>query len=1253
MSPVKCLECGLIWPSKNKAGGHKASATAHKLAYVCITCSVSFAKCKDLHAHEAAARHKPPQDLGPVMAAAQAAAERGSRAACTALASASGPSHAPAPSWEDDADADSDAGGYSCPVCECGLIWPSKNKAGGHKASATAHKLAYVCITCSVSFAKCKDLHAHEAAARHKPPQDLGPVMAAAQAAAERGSRAACTALASASGPSHAPAPSWEDDADADSDAGGYSCPVCYMEFETQDSLADHVSSTLPCSACMSCLDPFQTLEDHYWESDNHPKCRPCALGFENQAAWTAHQDTCAIAPLRKSNVNNSPSKSAGAGRPWQRSRGPARTPVVTTKTSFGGTSTSSATVSSVTPTSSGSGSWLAPPRPPPTSAVAPHPVVPPSTKATAVSTINKVPQVPFYCSKCNAQFSSDEELLEHFAGSSLHPKCHTCGVSFEGLKQWAAHKSGCPPPGSSTDAPAVVSPVSVPVATEPETTVPEDKLATEPAAEADPIAPLSPSSLLAVRMMLSYEDGRSTTSTSEHPSNTQMVPQPNGPVASTETTASCAGAEQEPITAEDPLPVSGNDDASNPLAKDLNEEPEEGALTIPISGRDEHEEMHWYDPALRAKHARPGPGVLPPLLASMLFGDPSDTLYSVSAKPRPPLPSAPPLAPTPDEVHDAIPHWSALFCPEHNGWVLLHSRISGSLPPLAREPQTPLPSQHRREGPSACGEGESWQANLTHHWHRYEKMVDAAMLNPPYAHEELLLDLYVCCQCTATCIVSDVVPGVIPASLVDEFTQDKLDHPVGSKTPEATVVAAWETVLTIIDNRLWKDEQRSLPVGKAKFREKIGWNDQAEQVFEALGFTLDMLQCPGGSNAQDSEQLALRPPPIDPSTPEGRASRATLLRAWVEISAWLTIYREENKDALKDYTPMTLHVTVENERELCEVRIGAHTSQIPRGLFPEYIEDEAQLEPSWKALGMTRSTYSCEHLVFAYLAQCRCDPANTTIYFTHLVAIADQMADSAPKSESESDAGARVPDIDALQSFIQNEKKQRGRFTLAEHAAYARMLGFGHDSDSGLGVELDGAVEDAFVAQAWRRARQRTWLTAADQAEKRTQLDDALRLVAEQRGSVALVEMWREERGSGMAPETAYQLLGVPAEEGEGEMDETVLLGAYSMRIEDRPGQAERIREALGVVAESRDSERLREFLATGRDSAEDTDTANADEAPEGPELGTEQRLRQRRIAVRNYPGNSSRWKTTIAWLRNPRPPRGRKWSPSTAGRV
>ena len=51
---------------------------------------------------------------------------------------------------------------------------------------------------------------------------------------------------------------------------------------------SQHVSDLLHCTACMTCFSPFQSLEDHYWESDDHPKCRPCILGFENQEAWAA-----------------------------------------------------------------------------------------------------------------------------------------------------------------------------------------------------------------------------------------------------------------------------------------------------------------------------------------------------------------------------------------------------------------------------------------------------------------------------------------------------------------------------------------------------------------------------------------------------------------------------------------------------------------------------------------------------------------------------------------------------------------------------------------------------------------------------------------------------------------------------------------------------------------------------------------------------------------------------------------------------
>lgn len=228
--------------------------------------------------------------------------------------------------------------------------------------------------------------------------------------------------------------------------------------------------------------------------------------------------------------------------------------------------------------------------------------------------------------------------------------------------------------------------------------------------------------------------------------------------------------------------------------------EPNTTSRKIAIDGRDENEEIHWYDVALRAKCARPGPGVLPPLLADMLH-DPDHALYSVSPEVHPPLvtPTSP-HTPTADEVRTAIPHPNAYYCREHNGWVFLLWRSSSVLPPLVKDPENPLPSQTRRKVTNSCvGDAEQpfGQANLTHHWHRYEKTVDASKLNPPYTHGELLLDLYLCCQCSTYCLVSDIIPGVIPLDIVNTFTEEKIAHPALDKTPRATALAGWETVLT------------------------------------------------------------------------------------------------------------------------------------------------------------------------------------------------------------------------------------------------------------------------------------------------------------------------------------------------------------------------------------------------------------------------------------------------------------------------
>ena len=66
------------------------------------------------------------------------------------------------------------------------------------------------------------------------------------------------------------------------------------------------------------------------------------------------------------------------------------------------------------------------------------------------------------------------------------------------------------------------------------------------------------------------------------------------------------------------------------------------------------------------------------------------------------------------------------------------------------------------------------------------------------------------------------------------------------------------------------------------------------------LGFPLENLsQGAHKEGRQKADELALHPPPIDPDTSEGAASRKRLLRAWVELSAWLVIFEKNSKTVL------------------------------------------------------------------------------------------------------------------------------------------------------------------------------------------------------------------------------------------------------------------------------------------------------------------------------------------------------------------
>lgn len=268
----------------------------------------------------------------------------------------------------------------------------------------------------------------------------------------------------------------------------------------------------------------------------------------------------------------------------------------------------------------------------------------------------------------------------------------------------------------------------------------------------------------------------------------------------------------------------------------------------VNIDGRVEEEELNWWDPSVRQAHNRPGSGMIPTLLENYLH-NPDHTLFSVSAsppevKPRHRSPesysptSHPPVSPpSADEVRRSIPHPNAYYCRRHNGWVLLLWKSSSMDPPLSKfYDGSPLPDiTHRRKTHSCVGESpqSAAQANKTHHFHHYKAAVDASKITTPFKRADWehhsrtrsrrrqavlidqsnlstpnlaaidphepdgdLLDLFVCCQCSFYCVVSDVIPGVIPHRTFEAFVREKLDNPHVGKTPTASVAIALDTFL-------------------------------------------------------------------------------------------------------------------------------------------------------------------------------------------------------------------------------------------------------------------------------------------------------------------------------------------------------------------------------------------------------------------------------------------------------------------------
>ncbi|TRM61623.1 hypothetical protein BD626DRAFT_405576 [Schizophyllum amplum] len=631
---------------------------------------------------------------------------------------------------------------------------------------------------------------------------------------------------------------------------------------------------------------------------------------------------------------------------------------------------------------------------------------------------------------------------------------------------------------------------------------------------------------------------------------------------------------------------------------------------------------------------SHPGPGMLPPLVADELhYGE--HTLFSVianlppSAAPEPAesTSSSPPRRTSPappsitvssaDEVRMAVPHPNAYYCPRENGWVILSWKNSSVAPPLARSFKSdyPLPRQDYRRSTTDCvGDKKDVfePLNTTHHFHRYQNAIDSRKLTPPLLRDwwerdaerqrkrdgavlpddfdpkkltagdidgtedgddGRLFDLYICCQCQLYIVASNTIPGVIPRDVWDEFIKEKTSNPPPGFTARQSAHQAIETILLAIENHIYKGKHKPLRTDGSAFQKKLGYGPVVKELFTLMGFT----------QAESKSEVQLRPPEIDPSVPQGKINRQRLLRAWVEISAWLCNFRKLYRalffhakgigpltvnlaDALDNKKNYSIHVQLEGAREMYQTAIGAHVDQIPRGLLSQkMVQAQGMLEADvWPSLGLTPSTYSPDLLAFGYLAQCRCDPANTMKYFTYFSSIQQLMAS----------LGESVPPKLSELAIIE---ASRNRFTKTDFELACHNLGFG--ADGFLGLEYDDDIDDEFVANAFRERVKEAVRDAAGGAQKLRDAKEAFRMVAEARGSVTLHRLWEESK-SMMTAEKAYMSLEIPAD-----TEDEMVITVFNMRLEERPHEIDRMREAMQIIAEVRDSERLRQFALTGRD--------------------------------------------------------------------
>ncbi|KAM0756546.1 cysteine proteinase [Meredithblackwellia eburnea MCA 4105] len=388
--------------------------------------------------------------------------------------------------------------------------------------------------------------------------------------------------------------------------------------------------------------------------------------------------------------------------------------------------------------------------------------------------------------------------------------------------------------------------------------------------------------------------------------------------------------------------------------------------------------------------------------------------------------------------------------------------------------------------------------------------------------------------QRTVAISEEDWFPSVIGAELWSRFVKKIEPAPnVSKRVAELNGVGIlWRS----IDSLLFRGESRSLPTNGNTFRKNLAFNDECYEIWiNTLGFHLE----PNGDGGN-----LLTPPKVDHRIPEQAVLRRRLLRCWLEIGLWLEHHR-------KTTGPETNIPVIQTRIKYVDARPILRTwfggIELPKKAYQKASwlaangYDNAADE--YELLGVTPN-HSDEVILALYHDQTFVNPGKNPEYLAALQSI------------------SRIRDTTDLQMALAQEKSKH-RWTYEDlHEAY-KSIGLTNDVST-LDEETIMVAMTAHISDA--KGHMKSALVAACTIIAKSRNSDFL---------ASIVNSMSEEERPKMTLTKAYTLLQI-----EDELPDEMIKSVATIRVSDSPGQKEQLLEAVGVIAEHRNSQELRRYL-------------------------------------------------------------------------